>query len=680
MPTRDIKRSFSGGEVTLTMPSRDDLSQYINSCIQVRNFTVHPHGSARYRQGFRYLVDAIGKCVFIPFEFNTEEEDMYVLVFSDLVINIIQDDGYVVGVGDITSPYLEDEVIDIKFAQLGDVVYLTHVNHAPRKISRTGPTTWVLEVVDFVSSINPPTSPAAVFTGTPGSAFTQNYKVTALTTKGEQSVGSVVFGAAAKPRSEWVTGDYMTLSWAAVPDAEEYYIYKEYGGFYGITGISDTTSFRDDNFIPEDETTPPIDNNPFTGGNNPGAVSFHEQRLWYGGSNLNPNTFYGSNTGGFENFTKSRPLIPDDSVSWDIASNIDQIKWITSFIYLLIGTAGAEHVLKGVDGGSISANNPLLAVQSYWGSSGISPIVVGSSLLHVQRQKSYVRDLSYSQEQQGYSGSDLTVLAEHLFEGHTITAWAYQRVPDSIIWAIRDDGVLLGMTYLKEYGVWGWHRHDTDGLFEHITVIGGDTEDRVYVSINQEGTRRIARLSTKWTKADGLANAFFVDLGTTYTGAPTTEVSGLDHLNGKEVHILADGNPIVDKTVVDGSITIDTAASVITVGLPYVGILSPLPFETEIQEKGTTQGEIRSFGNVKLRLLNTVGGSTAIGDIDSDAEELNYDKIEYTQENWSEAIPLYTGVKNTNPEGGGADKTIFVKQDRPLPMTVLAITSEVDYE
>ena len=688
MPIRGIKRNFTGGEVAQTISSRDDLAKYQASCAKMTNFVAQLHGGARYREGFRFIDEALGQAVLIPFEFNTDEEDMYVLVFTDLKLRIIQDDGYVLNVTtpvEVVTPYTATELPQIRYAQSGDVMYLVHPNHPPQKLVRTSHTSWTLSAVSFTSSIDAPASPSATWVGASGGTITQNYKITAVTDAGEESVASAVAGAAnAFPSSEWVSGDHIDVSWTAVTGAAEYNIYKESSGYFGLVGVSTTTSWRDDNFDPDTQLTPPEANNPFTGTNYPSNAAFHQQRLWFGGPDENPQTFYASQTANFENFNKSRPAKDDDSLEFTLASGkINQIKWLAPFGDLLIGTAGAEFQVTGASEGAITPVNIDAKPQSFWGSGDLNPLIVGNSILHVQRQGGKVRDLFYSLEKDGYAGNDLSVLANHLFDGYSIVSWAYQQSPDSVLWAVRNDGKLLAMTYLKEHEIWGWHVHETEGEFEWVAVIGGDIEDRVYVSvkrtINGSDVRYIEKKMPKWRAADGVENAFYVDSGLTYKGAATSVISGLDHLEGQTVSVLADGSPIVGLVVSGGSITLPAEASLVHVGLPYTGALAPLPFEVD-EQGGTSQGLIRGFGLVTLRLYETCGGKAGAGSSTADISDLEFDELIYEADNWGEAITPFTGIKELALPGGfGPDHTIFIVQDKPLPFNIQALIAEVDF-
>lgn len=684
---RGIKRNFTGGEVTPTIPSRDDLVKYASSCSKMQNFIAQLHGGARYRTGFQFVAELLGPAVLIPFEFNTDEEDMYQLVFTDLKMRVIQDVGYVESGGtpvEVASPYAEEHLTGIRYAQKGDVMYLVHPNYAPYKLERTGHTSWAIAAVSFTSSISAPTGASAAWSGQADGAFTQNYVVTAVNAAGEESVASAAASVNdAYSSGEWVVGDKITVSWSAVTGAEEYNVYKETNGYYGFIGVSSTTSYLDTNFKGDTSDTPPVANNPFDSGNNPSAVSFHQQRLWFAGPNNNPATFYASQTAAFENFNKSRPTKNDDSLEFTLASGqVNQIKWLAPFGDLLVGTAGAEFKVSSGSDGAITPVSVDARPQSFNGSKDLPPIIIGNSVIHVQRQGSTIRDLFYSLEKDGYAGNNLSVLAAHLFDGHDIVSWAYQQEPDSVVWAVRDDGILLGLTFLKEHEIWGWHRHETDGKFKAVSTIGGANEDRLYAVVerNVGGVDKcyVEKLAPKWHAADGIENAFYVDSGLTYEGDPVVTITGLGHLEGKNVVALADGSPVAELTVSSGSITLPSAASKAHVGLPYTGVLAPLPFEADLQI-GTSQGLPKSFGQIYLRLYETVGGSAgASGPVES-VDEVVLDSILFTPAYYGQPVQPFTGVKTvTSPGGFDAELAVYVVQDQPLPFNILSIIAEVD--
>lgn len=450
-----------------------------------------------------------------------------------------------------------------------------------------------------------------------------------------------------------------------------------------------TLRFTDQNFEPDTATTPKEDWNPFADGNNPATVAFHQQRLVLGGTKDDPASFFMSRTGDYENFRKSRPLQDDDPVEYMLASgSIDEIRWMASFGDLLIGTSGAEY--KATSGGAaITSSDVQISVQSYWGSSGLSPLIIGQSVMHCQRSGSHVRDLYYSWESDGYAGNDLSLLAPQLVESHRIVQWAFQQSPGSNIWAVRDDGVLLCLTYMKEQNVYGWSRHVTQGKVLSVAVISGSQEDVVMLVVEREmgGVKKyfLERLAGRFRDADGIEEAFYVDCGVTSRQETASDtVGGLGHLEGADVVALADGSPVEGLKVADGAVTLPYAAKVVTVGLNYVSALSPLPLETDTQQ-GATLGKRRAYGKCVLRLYRSVGGKYAatepgdLFDVEGWKDRMVYD-LPFLPEKYGEACQPFSGnIEISLPSGQDADTSLWLMQDRPMPFRVVAIMADVDF-
>lgn len=685
-------RNFTGGEVTPTLSARYDLQKFGSFLQCCENFIPNLHGDIERRPGMRFIADLGGKSVLIPFQFNTEPENNYVLIFREGSITVASADGLLSGVS-IESPYALDDVYALSTAQAGDIVYLAHKNYVLRKLTRSGTAPdygWALEEVVLNQSIAAPAAPTVTFVRDNGDDsaplnYTLRYVVTAVDGDGVESVASVVGSTTGKYPTDWVVGNHVDLTWAAVEGAEEYNVYRESAGYYGFIGVSRSTSFQDQNFEPDTATTPKEDWNPFEDGNNPATVAFHQQRLVLGGTKDDPASFFMSRTGDYENFRKSRPLQDDDPVEYMLASgSIDEIRWMASFGDLLIGTSGTEYKATS-SGAAITSSD----VQSYWGSSGLAPLIIGQSVMHCQRSGSHVRDLYYSWESDGYAGNDLSLLAPQLVESHHITQWAFQQSPGSNIWAVRDDGVRLCLTYMKEQNVYGWSRHVTQGKVLSVAVISGSQEDVVMLVVEREmgGVKKyfLERLAGRFRDADGIGDAFYVDCGLTSRQETASDtVGGLGHLEGADVVALADGSPVEGLTVTDGAVTLPYAAKVVTVGLNYVSALSPLPLETDTQQ-GATLGKRRAYGKCVLRLYRSVGGkyaATEPGDlfeVEGWKGRTAYD-LPFLPEKYGEACQPFSGnIEISLPSGQDADTSLWLMQDRPMPFRVVAIMADVDF-
>jgi hypothetical protein len=293
----------------------------------------------------------------------------------------------------------------------------------------------------------------------------------------------------------------------------------------------------------------------------PATVAFHENRLLFANTNAQPQTVWFSKIGSYNDFGVSQTALDTDAVTASLISN--SVNAIHSLVPLndVIGmTEAAEwKITPGSNTSTITPTSIAFKRQSTRGSNLLNPLVIGNRIIYTQKQGSIVRDIGYNWQSDSYTGDDLTILARHMFEDYTIVDWTYQESPNSIVWAIRSDGILLGLTYMKEQDVWGWHRHITQGKFESVACISGDGYDEIWFVINRtdkdgNAIKFIEKMSTRMGSTDDIAleymgdtaispaNQFFVDAGLSYDGEPTASVSGLEHLEGKTVAILADGN------------------------------------------------------------------------------------------------------------------------------------------
>ena len=417
--------------------------------------------------------------------------------------------GTVAEIVQLVTTYLEADLGLLKFEQSADTMYITHPSYSPRKLTRTSHTSWTLTTIAFGASVATPVGLAMAGVG-------RFFAVTAIDANQNESVPSVSEEGA--PSN--------TLTWTAVVGAVEYKIYEVLNATYQFITRTATNSWAAPATItPDVDLAAPTAQTIFSGADNfPGCSAFFEQRLYMARTNNKPQSFFGSVIGDFENHNTSSPLKDDDALSFTINSNqVNEIRWMSPLNDLIIGTSGAEYKLSAGGGSaSITPTSIQLKPQSAWGVAHIQPIKIGSSLVFVDGSKRRVRDLLFSFTIDGYEGSDLTILAQHLFEQDQIKEWSYARQPDSILWAVRDDGVVCGLTYNKEHQVFGWHRHDTDGTFESVTSVQtSEGTNEVYFivkrTVNGATVRYVERLHTRdYTDVE---DAFFVDSGLTFLGS-----------------------------------------------------------------------------------------------------------------------------------------------------------------
>ncbi|MHB1098092.1 MAG: phage tail protein [Burkholderiales bacterium] len=836
MGTSIIQRSFAAGEVAPAVFGRPDQVKVQTGLAKCRNFFVRRHGGVSNRPGTQYITPQkshSAKGRIWGFVFNADQT--YLLLFENQCLRFVRNaalitvsgvpayngaTAYVVSdlvssggvnyyclaattgnappnatywypmpagdIYEIPTPYVTADLPTLEFSQSGDVLTITHKSYGIRNLSRTGHTAWTLATVAMAPSIAAPGSLAVS-----GAAGTLAYWVaTAIkATTLEESLPSAEVGASTIPTS----AAPRTLTIGAVSGAQEYNVYRHDGsGIFGFVGVSSGPTFIDTGIIPDYSLTPPIDQDPFTS-DFPAVSGYYQQRKMYGNTPVAPEDLFGSGTGSFNNFTISSPLQDNDSVQFTLAGRqVNEIRAIVEIGQLVVLTSGAEWIREGDATDPLTPTSPNLKAQTYNGSAAIAPIVISDNLLYVQARGSIVRDFRFDQQVQGYSGRDLSVFAPHLFDGFTIVHWSYAQIPNSIVWIVRSDGALIGLTYLREHEIWGWHGHDTDGQFEDVHVIPEGNEDAIYIlgnrTINGATKRYLERFYTRTIRNDGLnggsvaLDARFMDSHLTYDGrlsgdpmtlsggtdwlytedltltyggasyftagdvgnairlelytntytpegghvetvetllctitvytSPTVvtvnanktvpvafrnvaigdyarcvdQVTGLGHLEGKTVAILADGAVVangIDEpfyTVVGGQLSskLETVAAVIHVGLGYCSDLQTL--DLEVLGGETLSDKKKSVNQVTL-LVESSRGVWA-GEPNERGEVTPDDLYEHQQRDVSDEYgtiasvtgKIEIGIQSAWNIGG----RVHVRQRDPLPLSVLAVIPNVE--
>lgn len=691
---RAYQPSFTAGELSPALGARVDLTKYQSGLRTALNVFVHPHGGVSNRAGLQFIheiKDSSKQARLIRFQFNTEQT--YILEFGHQYIRIFRDGGLVLSGAapyEVVTAYTDNDVQDLVFVQEADVLYLCHVNHPVRKLGRLADNNWTLTSVLFKPLINPPAGTPSVTkpgdtSGKPGYvATTYRYRVSAVADSGEESLPS---NAGAVVNDLAIQGGINRVAWAAVSGAARYIVYRDDNGIFGYVGGTTGLSFDDENITPDLSDTPQTGRNPFNAaGDYPRCVTFIEQRLAFASTQNDPQAVWLSQSANYENFGVSSPAKASDAVTFRIrARQVNEIRSMISVRGLLLLTSGSEWIVTG--GSTADAISPSaikLDNQGYRGAARVQPIVVGNTVLFAQRLGGVVRDFSYDYTQDSYVGKDLTILARHLFKGREISAWDYAQAPDSVVWVVLDDGALVSLTYMKEQDVWAWTRHESgpgnDAFFEDVTVIEENGEDVPYFivrrTINGQSKRYIERLHSR--AFEDVQDAFFVDCGLTYSGPPATVLNGLGHLEGQSVVALADGNVVRNLIVTGGAVRLQNAAAKIHIGLPVTAAIQTLDLDVgQVQGLGTVQGRTKSVSEVTFRVENTRGIFTGPADGERDGDVL----VEYKQrrnENWNEAISLYTGDLTITPYWDwNTSGAMWVKQFDPLPMTILSIMPDV---
>ncbi|MBX3502794.1 MAG: hypothetical protein KF889_25395 [Alphaproteobacteria bacterium] len=456
----------------------------------------------------------------------------------------------------LATPYAAADLPTLKFTQSADTLTLTHPGYAPRDLTRSGHASWALSTITFASEQAAPTGVTATPSSVSGSA-PWSYVVTAINAEsGEESLPSSAGNATFKQEHDWnaATGDFISVHWTNAAGAGSYNVYKQRNGIYGFVGNAGDgpTGFVDDKIRADTTDAPPGSRNPFDGaGEWPGCVNYHEQRKFFGGSANKPQTIWATASGSYKNMNVSTPTQDDDAITRTIASRqVNEIRHLVSVGALIVFTSGAEWMCwPGAQADVLTPANTNLRAQSYAGANHVPPIVVNDSILFVQEKGSIVRDLRYQFEKDGWTGVDLSVMAAHLFDGHAIQEWAWAQVPHKVVWAVRDDGVLLALTYMREHEVFAWARHVTDGTVESVCVISEGSEDVLYMTVARtvggQTVRYVERMASRMFSQ--LRDAWFLDCALAYDGnnAVTDDylkITGAGYDMGDSVTLQATGH------------------------------------------------------------------------------------------------------------------------------------------
>jgi hypothetical protein len=413
----------------------------------------------------------------------------------------------------------------------------------------------------------------------------------------------------------------------------------------------------------------------------PRAVAIHEQRLCFGGTAHQPNTVWCSKVDDFENFQLG--VGADDGLQFTVASSEgNRIEWMFSQKRLMLGTSGDEWTIGGADSGqAFSSTNVQAQKQSSFGSKTMRAILLNDVLLFVQRRGRKVRELTYNFERDGWVAPDLTVLSEHVTQGELVEL-AFQQQPDAILWAVRGDGQLVGMSYERDQKVVAWHRHTTDGEFESVATVYGlsGADDEVWLvvkrTINGQTKRYIERF-----KADNRAKFeaqtkddwWYLDCAKRYSGTATATITGLSHLEGKAVSVLANGAVQPDETVAGGQITLDKTYTKVLAGLPYTSTILPMKFDFDLRD-GPTRGRKKRINRVEVSLFKSLAGEAS-----TNGTEWLWIYPRDFDDPMDASPPPFSGDAEVVVAGDYSDDSdIYLRQRLPYPFTVRALVVKLD--
>ncbi len=425
----------------------------------------------------------------------------------------------------------------------------------------------------------------------------------------------------------------------------------------------------------------------------PSVVTFHEERLVFAASPLEPQTFWMSVSGEYENFaptdTESK-VLDDNAITFTIASNkVNGIRWAISGPTLVFGTMGGEwQVSASSIKEALTPTNITVVQHSSHGSGHLRPVKIGAAVMFMQKSGTKLRELLYDYQTDSLVAKDVTIISEHILRrGTKSVELAYQQEPNSVLWVALDDGGLAGLTYVRDQEVYAWHYHEIGGSFgaskavvESVSCIPAEsgTYDTLYLIVK----RTIAGVTKRYIEYINLEydpptetsreDLYYVDCGKQVTVAATSSTT-LAHLPSTTISILANGSvrPNVVSTEVGVVAFSGGAATRIAAGIPYESLLVTLPPEAG-GEAGTAQGKTKRMHRSKIRVYKSMGFK--YGPSESKLSQYNFrstlDPMDSSPRIRSDDVPLTMD----NPNDVHAQITI--KRDQPYPLNILAVMPE----
>lgn len=758
---------FSGGEISPKFYGRHDLKAYYNTCRRLENFTIDAIGPASFRTGLVFASQTKDNKKAFLYTFKYSDLVSYVIEFTDECIRFYRNDGLVYDGAnpvEVVTPYAEADLFALKFAQSGKDLYIAHPSYAPRKLTFTSSTSWALTAHEpIVESFSPYQSisaitkaSTAVLTYAGGDTFANDDEVIITGVSGMTEVNDKRF-LVKNLNAGANTIELYDVDLVTPIDSTAYTAYSSGGIIRKI--IKSDAKF-------------------LTAGEYPSAVGLYENRLFYAGSDNSPLTLYGSRSNKFDDFTVGSE--PDDGVEYTVAGASGKIVWLSGGDkFLAVGSNGDVFKATGGIDQVITPTSISIRASNAYGAQDIMPISMGNNLYYMQSNALVLRSFQYILEQDAYVPKDKNTLSDHITKSG-ITQIASQEGRPNIIYAVRNDGVLIGLTLEETEAISGWNRITTKG--EIISVAsqernGNYNQQWVCVKRNIDGsdvyyveffeddvTYRRYEDFVDLDDVDGIKQRFrncmyesqkeyiHVDSAISYNGLVTTfgvtpaaatgtsvvftaagsvfssgdvgrqiwrksitgseygraeitaytsatqvtckiiedfdsaslipasewylttdTLSGLDHLEGEEVVIIADGAQHPARTVVSGEVTLVQQVSVAHAGLKYIGYL-----ETNDLEGGAITGPAqtkkKNLLSVGIRFLDTLyckyGTSyTKLNSLEFRTADMQQDRppVLFTGDKKQD---YHNDSSDQNDGGWSRSKRIIVVQDQPFPCKI----------
>ncbi|CCG41965.1 hypothetical protein [Magnetospirillum molischianum] len=622
------KTSFTAGELDVDMMGRGDLSAFANGARWLRNVVIAPTGGVSRRPGLRFVDRARGMGRLIPFEFNTEQTYLFVVTANR--IDIYAGDSLV---GGLDTPWGAAEIPRLNWTQSADTLLMVHPDIPPRKITRTGETSWSIAEWSFHEK--------------DGLLFVPHHKFAAdeVTLTPSATSGSItvtasapVFQAGHVGQRLWIGGKQLLVTAVQSTTQVTAEVRKT------LAGTAATRDWEEQSF------------SSLRGW--PVSVCFHQGRLVIGGSRDLPNRLWLSKSMDLYNFDLGTGL-DDESIEFSMLSDqVNAIRAVFSGRHLQVFTSGAEYMVTGAP---LTPSNIQVTRQTRIGSPvdrTVPPRDVDGATHFVSRDGRDLREFLFTDVEQAYQANDLAMLAKHVMVRPVDQDYDSR---NRLFYVTMDDGTLATLTIYRAEKVTAWTVQQTDGKFRSVAVVDGD----VFALIERGTAFFIERFDPALALDCALS-------GTRNT--PTLYWSGLSHLEGRTVQVLADGGTLADRVVGDGRIVLSEPAGAIQAGLPFTHLIEPLP-PVASSGQALPPGCVVRLVQAHFRVLETQALHIDTG---RGATAIPFRR--FGKARFGDTPPGFSGDVRVRSVGWSRDvmQPLWrISQNVPMPCTVLSVSTEI---
>ena len=637
------QNSFVGGVLDPSLFGRTDISNYHAGAAMLENVVVLPQGGVKRRPGLKYIAPVVGKSRILPFVFNDEEQ--YLFVLSAQQIKIYRQE---VEVATLTSGPIanitEDMLDALNWAQSNDVLFLVHPNLAPLEVARITDTQWQVRTIALQNI------PPYAFNG-----------ITQL----NPEIGCTPSGVSGSVELNTVTDYWLPEHVGQFVNINDGRIFIEEvisaTSVRGTVRIELTSSDEDVNTWAIEQGYEPV-MSPMRGWAR--SITFHQGRLVFGGLKSRPQTILFSKVGEFFNFDLGEGGVADGV---DVTIDDDRANVIRNIFPgrgLQIFTTGGEFfATSGATGEPLGPQNITLRRGTFHGSNQTRPESVDGATLFVESNGRVIRSFLFSDVEQAFATDDVTLLSAHLINNVQRMALRRSTAADgaNFLYVVNGDGRVAVLNTLRSQNLRAWSAFTTDGAFLDVAVLGEETYFLVERTINGVTAQMLERLE----------DSFFVDAGIEHTTATVQNIwPNLDHLEGREVNLLADGFVLTAQTVTAGSVYTHEGANTLQAGLAFNVTIETLPIVPSF--RANTLGELRRIVCVNLLLQNT-------GQIELSAGKTRFlPALRSFGEGVLDAHPQnYSGWLKVPLGGVSRVPTLKITQAAPVPLHLLSLTIEL---